>query len=63
MALEMDPNLEKQDTALMSDGTTAQRFVSNELFILEDSMQLYKLVKESEDKFELTEKQNLSEFP
>ena len=47
----------------MSDGTTAQRFVSNELFILEDSMQLYKLVKESEDKFELTEKQNLSEFP
>ena len=47
----------------MSDGTTAQRFVSNELFILEDSMQLYKLVKESEDKFELTEKQNLAEYP
>ena len=47
----------------MSDGTIAQRFVANELFILEDSMQLYKLVKESEDKYELIEKQNLSEYP
>ena len=63
MALEMDPdNDTKLDSGTMSDGTIGQRFVPNELFFIDDSLQLYQVKQDLRDRYDVIENQNLSEI-
>ena len=46
----------------MSDGSFGQRFVPNELFFIDDSLQLYQVKQDLRDRYDVLENQNLAEI-